>query len=124
MAIRHAADVTLSGESLACDENFAAAEAVGVAGVAVNGAGGGLVAPQLRAAGVVCLVNIAVGLLANLADCFAMAIRHAADVTLGGDGLACGEHIAAADAADIAGVAVNGAGGGLVVFKLRAAGVI
>ena len=116
--------MTLSGDGLACGEHIAAADAADIAGVAVNGAGGGLVVFKLRAAGVICCVNIAVGLVANLADRLAVAISRAADVTLSGERLAGHEHIAAADAADIAGVAVIHAGGGLVALELRAAGVV
>ena len=71
------------GNLLAVIQLFAAALAIGVAGVALLGAGGVLFIFQLCAAVVACGINCAVCLPADRTDCLFMAVGGAAGAVLG-----------------------------------------
>ena len=119
-----AALVTGGGDDLAALQLVAAVLAVGVAGVAVYRAGGILGVLDLGAAGVVVLIQLAIGLLAHLTHGLVLAGGCAALVTGGGDDLAALQLVAAVLAVGIAGIAVFRTGGVLSVPDLGAAGML
>ena len=119
-----AALVTGGGDDLAALQLGTAALAAGVAGVAIFRTGGVLSVLDFGAAGVVVLIQFAVGLLAHLAHSLVLAGGRAALVTGGGNDLPAFQLGAAALAVDIAGIAVFRTGGVLSVLDLGAAGML
>ena len=116
--------MTGGGDDLAAFQLVATALAVGIAGIAVFRTGGILGVFDLGAAGVVVLIQLAVGLLAHLAHGLVLAGGCAALVTGGGDDLAAFQLVAAVLAVGIAGIAVFRTGGVLGVLDLGAAGML
>ena len=116
--------MTGGGDDLAALQLVAAALAVGVAGIAVFRAGGILGVLDLGAAGVVVLIQLAIGLPAHLTHGLVLAGGCAALVTGGGDDLAALQLVAAVLAVGIAGIAVFRTGGVLSVLDLGAAGML
>ena len=116
--------MTGGGDDLAALQLGTAALAAGVAGVAIFRTGGILGVLDLGAAGVVVLIQLAVGLLAHLTHGLVLAGGCAALVTGGGDDLAALQLVAAVLAVGVAGVAIFRTGGVLSVLDLDAAGML